>query len=654
MSKPNLRSQLAKMLAERADRDPDGPDRNEVARQRCRDGNPFPLMAQLWPSLVITDPDEAEFFEGSIDDPLDPCLRIDRWQRMYLKAAFDRTVGEIAMKGCTGAGKGGVMAMHICLSLEAYPVCRIHLTSRDFAHAKDNLFGEVCTWRKAIDKPVGVAKVEGIDVDERKYVTILNPGNSSKDAGEKFSGAHAGGGPTVDMAKGDSGETIYFFDEASAVSEDARENAIRNATKAVYASNPRVTVGMFRELYKPLRGDGTAEEKNDRENTTDFVSGPLGRRLCMTISGDICANVRYGRLKKPVAPSRGIEIDGKRFDPNEPIPAEYFAKVRALLPGQIDLRQYQARIDHSKTPTDVEVYAHARFPKENPDTQAILGSWLDRHLAAWHDKLPVSAFGLDAARSESGDPVCLAAGGVEGVRAVHKWNSKDYRKSARQILSIALKDYGIDLTEGTVPVCFDMAGGFGAGIFEPLEDMGVWCIEFQPAGRPIYNRNIYQNQRAEGYLLLGRRLDPTDNWQALPWALPPHCPQLAEDLTAPQKQTIKGGAAWKLEPKRGDKNTKGVADRLGRSPDEGDAVVCLWRAILEKHKLYEVLEIDRPLVYAGLEESDEEEQEDTGPNHTLPAPPATTSQDDYYERIMGALEKPEEKPRSRFDHLFKD
>lgn len=534
------------------------------ARSLARGGNPFPLLALQWPSLVVTEEWESEFFDGEIGDELNPCLRIDPWQRTILLGAFDVTVGETAVKGCTGAGKGFTLAIVANLLFDVFNPCRINITSETFRHAQDNLFGEISVWRRRMANPAPANLLTArLQDDERHYITILNP--SPHGAGEAFSGMH-------------SEMTVYFFDEASAVPEIHYENALKNAKKIFFASNPRITQGMFRQLYTPMQGDGTKEERHERENKTGYCLGRKGRRLCVTVPSIDCANVRFGRLKEPVSPRRGIEINGRKYGPAERLTEKDFATVRALVPNQIDLAQHQEIIDTSKEKWQVDCYAHARFPSENPILQAILQSWLPSHIAAWKPGITVTAFGLDVARSLSGDDTCLSAGGIAGVAGIHNWQDNDNTRHVQKILRIAQQTYGVRLRDGDHPVVIDMAGGYGAGVADRLRQLGVWVIEFNPAGSPVVYPAIYRNQRTEWYLLLGRRLDPADNWTGYPWALPDDS-DLHDELTSPMKIPQASGVSWGLESK------KDIIGRLGRSPDKADSVVCLWRGVFERHQL---------------------------------------------------------------------
>ena len=601
------------------------------ARALAKEGNPFPLVALQWPDLVIDDPEEAEFFEGEIGDSLNPCLRLDDWQRTTLAASFDVTVGEIAMKGCTGAGKGGVSGIMINLQFDVYDPCRINITSETFRHAQQNLFGEFSLWRRKMQHPrPGRLLTAELADQERHYVTVLNPSPHGK--GEAFSGMH-------------SERTVYVFDEASAIPQTHRDNALKNAALIIYLSNPRITEGMFRDLYRPMQGEGTKEERYERENLTGYCQGDLGRRLCVTIPGTDCKNVAHGRLKKPVAPLMGIEIGGKKYGASERISDEDFEKVKALIPGQMDLRQYQAIVHQSKEKWHVECYALARFPSENPTRQAILSSWLKYHVDAWRENMPVTAFGLDVARSTSGDFTKLSAGGVEGCKRTHGWQDDSNTRHVQKILRIAKKEYGIDLRDGDCPIVIEMGGGYGAAVYDRLEQLGCWVIQFVPAGRALVYPAIYRNQRTEWYMLLGRRLDPSDNWVGIPWGLPSD-QTLHEDLTSPVK-TLQPSGQWGLEPK------EDIAKRLGRSPDDGDSVVCLWRGVFERHNLLDKMNenVKDVIVSAGYdEESGDEEVDDVGEivsdiesdDFQLPAPATIQSEDETLQGILESFGHSEE------------
>jgi len=576
----------------------------EDARQKCRDGNPFPLVALQWPRLVIDDEGEAALFDPRLelhrfdhlpDYLLDvvlsddaPQLRLDWWQRIVLAGFFAEPIGEINCAGATGCGKGLSVSLGICLWFDVFPVSRQHLTSRSFDHVQTNLFGEVRQWMRRMEHvDRGLILNQSIGDGERHYIKILNPSPSASTAGEAFSGAH---GPN----------TLYVFDEASAVVDEFVVNAQKNAMKIVSLSNPRTLFGLFRDGFKPI-------EQSDR-NRIGVCSGTVGMRLCVSVGGSDCANVRHQRLRRPVAPLGGIEINGRRFDEGEPIPKEYKPSVKPLIDNQIDIAQFRA-ICAKPDQREVDVFAHGKFPTEDPQKQVVMASWLQRHIDAWHVGIPVTAFGLDVARSKSGNETMLAAGGPRGLNRLYPWQKDDVIYHAEETIRIAATEYGIDLRKGQNPVCVD-TDGLGGGTADMLKRYGVWVIEFHGGiPSPVAPRQ-YGNWRTEAYATLGRRLNPDDMWGQTTWALPPGDTALYAELSAPEKVYPRGDALrFSLSPKRKPQGHQAssslvlsVEEKLGRSPDRGDAAVYLFVAVRIRENMNEFFaEYSGPLVYGSGE-----------------------------------------------------
>jgi hypothetical protein len=529
-------------------------------RERCRQGDPFPLIAMQWPSLLITDPDEAKWFEGEIGNPDNPCLRLDDWQRNdVILPFFDSSVFCVAIKGNTKAGKGASVSICTNLWFDVFE-SKIILSSATYSHAADVIFGEIVKWRSEMQFPLPASVlVTGISAGPQHYVTISNPRT-----GEGFSGQH-----------GD--HTLFVLDESSGVPDSHYDNATKQARKIVALSNPRTLFGWFRDLYKSCTD----------QNKTETVPGPFGRVHCVTVGGSDCLNVRAKRLERPFAPFGGIEIDGHRFEQNDPIPPNLYERVKPLIPSQCDYARYVGILQHPDK-RHVDVFGHGKFPEEDPEKQVILASYFDRHHAAYDpaNPPPVEAFGFDIARSMDGDSTSLAAGGILGLRKLHLWKYADTTHHVGEAIRIAAS-YGIDLTLGRHPVCVDM-DGLGAGVADQLRQKGVWVIEFRGNMTSQVDPRIYGNLRAEGYGTLGRRLDPNDQWGGEPWAMPPDS-QLVEELTAPEK--IYGSDSFrfhltpKVRPSGSTFSGQSVKEKLGRSPDRADSVVYLWHAVRELHLL---------------------------------------------------------------------
>lgn len=274
----------------------------EDLREKCRQGNPFPLVAWQWPELVLSNELEIRIFRENlrlveptpIDDRIkeaildqnNPPLRIDWWQAIILAATFHPAIGEIFLAGAVGIGKGFSSAVSANLWYDVYDESRIHLTGRDRDHARKNIFGEFWTWRSKMAHPgVGSLTSEALTDTKRHYAVLLNPDVSSPTAGEAFSGAHGK-------------RTLYQFDECSALPSVFIKNAARNARSIFALTNPRHPIGWFYDAFRDLG-----------ERRIAVTPGHLRMRLCMSIGGLDCLNVRWKRLKAPVAPKGGIELD---------------------------------------------------------------------------------------------------------------------------------------------------------------------------------------------------------------------------------------------------------------------------------------------------------------------------------------------------------
>ena len=553
----------------------------DLLRDFCRKGNPFPLIAHQWPELIVSEPSEWEFFRDIPAGGLDfitpqmryaitygrnPVLRLDWWQRVILAGFFDPTIGEIFIKGCTGAGKGAAVSIANCLWFDVYSESRITLTGRDYTHAILNIFGEVKQWfmRMRFPQPASVLG-EGINDGERHYVRVLNPDPSSPTAGEAYSGAHGR-------------NTLYTFDEATSSPDTFFENAEKNARKIIALANPRTMGGKFRDAYKPL---------GPNEDRIAICRGVLGNRLCVTISGLDCLNVRHRRLKNPVAPIGGITIEGRSYSAGDRITDDHHKKVAPLVPSQIDLNQFEG-IRSKADSRLVDVFAYGKFPKEDPEKQIILRGWLDFHISAHAAELPkVDAFALDVARSKDGDKSCLAAGGVDGCHSIKTWQYDDINTLCAAVLNHVRETFGINLATGMNPIVVDV-DGLGAGAADILRSAGCWVIEYHGNATSGVDPRVYGNLRCESYATLGRRLNPDDRWRGKSWALPNDI-ELLEELCAPEKMPASGDALrFLITPKNSDKeNVPSIKRRIGRSPDKGDAVAMLFYGVRILHNLNE-------------------------------------------------------------------
>src|SRR5258707_934982 len=119
-------------------------------------------------------------------------------------------------------------------------------------------------------------------------------------------------------------------------------------------------------------------------------------------------------------------------------------------------------------------------------------------------------------------------------------------------------------------VVVDVDGGWGGDTVARLKDNGIPVVGFRGAGKSsakTRDRQLsFYNKRAEAWWRMREELDPGQDGGSM-LALPPDA-SVKADLAAPRWELTARGI--KIE----DKNQ--IRKRLGRSPDEGDAIVmCL-------------------------------------------------------------------------------
>jgi hypothetical protein len=479
-----------------------------------------------------------------------PEMRIDAFQEDIINRVFDESYGEVAIKGCTGAGKGASVALAINLWFWHYPLSKVLITSTSAFHAQSVMFAEVLTWRKAMRYPgVGKNLLFSVEHSGRHYIRILNP-----DSGEGFSGHH---GP----------RTMFVFDEASSAQEEFYNLALTQANKIVALSNPRVMSGLFHSLFP-----------RDNPNITQTIRGRMRQRRCVTISGLDCLNVQ---TRKKLIPG---QIDAERFD---------------IIMGNPD-------------PLYRRIYGLAEFPDADPEKQLIQMGWLKRHHDEWtssnNAQALVTAFGLDVAASEYGDTTVLAAGSAWGCTQLHTRvrgddgeNPSDTMQTVAWVIMTARMRHGIDLRTGSVPVCVD-ADGVGKGVADRLREIGVQVIFFR-GNETAHDPKRWANRRTAAYAELARRLDPLGAYSTTPWALPPDM-LLAEELCAPEKVYGSDAMKFRITPKTRQpgmsEKVLTIHDKIKRSPDRADAVVYLYEVVRMRYAKIPP-RVNRPLVYDGME-----------------------------------------------------
>jgi hypothetical protein len=121
-------------------------------------------------------------------------------------------------------------------------------------------------------------------------------------------------------------------------------------------------------------------------------------------------------------------------------------------------------------------------------------------------------------------------------------------------------------------VVVDMGGGYGGGIYEALHDNDIKAVGYKGAEgtsqRTKDGQIKFTNIRTQAYWRFREALDP-----AQPGGSPimlPFDPLVIADLAAPTFRLTPSGLALESKEK--------VCERLGRSTDDGDAIVMAWTA----------------------------------------------------------------------------
>lgn len=229
---------------------------------------------------------------------------------------------------------------------------------------------------------------------------------------------------------------------------------------------------------------------------------------------------------------------------------------------------YAANLD--SLPAEIRAaYRDGKFDDAIKDDlwQCIPTDWIKAAQARWRPNppqgVPMCAMGIDVA--QGGPDNSIIAMRYDG------WYDHNISIPGKQT------PLGSDLAavilakrkDRAIPVV-DMGGGYGGGVIQSLGGAGVEYYAYKGAetshARPIGGKLKFKNKRAQAYWQFREALDP-DQPGGSPIQLPDN-PRLVADLTAPKFKIV--GVEIVLEPK------EDVTKRLGRSCDDGDAVVMAW------------------------------------------------------------------------------
>jgi hypothetical protein len=201
------------------------------------------------------------------------------------------------------------------------------------------------------------------------------------------------------------------------------------------------------------------------------------------------------------------------------------------------------------------------------DFQVIPTAWIEAAQRRWRADggrgIAMTAIGIDVAQGGADFTVLAARHGGWYAPLVRKPGVATRDGSAVAAAVVALR-------RDRCVVVVDVDGGWGGDTVARLKDNGNPVTGFKGAGASqakARNRQLgFYNKRAEAWWRMREELDPEQD-QGPVLALPPDA-SIKADLAAPRYEMTTRGI--KIEEKNE------IRRRLGRSPDEGDAIVlCL-------------------------------------------------------------------------------
>lgn len=245
--------------------------------------------------------------------------------------------------------------------------------------------------------------------------------------------------------------------------------------------------------------------------------------------------------------------------------SDEWAEQRKLQWGE-DSAVYQNRVEGKFASSEEDTVIPLSWVEASNERWMELVEEAEDHYNLKDDRLPLENVGCDIARSGK-DKTVLALRRGWVITELRRYTRQGTMDSAGRIVGVL---NGTDAW-ATVDVI-----GIGAGVVDRLIEQGIPTVGFNASARTDVLDSSgelgFVNCRAASWWNLRELLDPDS--KAEPIALPPD-DMLTGDLTAPHWRVMSGGRI-QVESK------DDIIKRLGRSTDDGDAVVmAYWEGQLE-------------------------------------------------------------------------
>lgn len=263
------------------------------------------------------------------------------------------------------------------------------------------------------------------------------------------------------------------------------------------------------------------------------------------------------------------EIARKDRDVIEPM-------TRSFIPGRLEdnpyLRDtgYRAQLQALPEPLRSQML-HGDFlaGRQDHEWQVFPSAWIKAAQERWLPQPPngalMSAIAVDVAQGGADETILAPRHGPWYAPLVVVAGAETPRPS--DVAGLLVRN-----RRNSAAVVVDVGGGYGGGVKERLEENGIEVRPFNGASessaRTIDKQLMFANKRAEAHWRFREALDP-DQVGGSEIALP-NDPQLYADLVSVRWKLVSRGI--QIESKEDLKKP----ERLGRSPDRGDAVIMAW------------------------------------------------------------------------------
>lgn len=209
--------------------------------------------------------------------------------------------------------------------------------------------------------------------------------------------------------------------------------------------------------------------------------------------------------------------------------------------------------------------------------------WLEAANDRWNDlqadgrleASPLTAVAADVATEEGIDKTIIVNRHGDVLTVIDTLPHVDTMKTARKVKIILDTKQSSSKSAKMKPIAVIDAIGVGTGVVDTLREQGIKVDAFMGSNKALFKDKTgeltFLNRRAEAWWHLRDLLNPAFGATV---AIPDN-PTLTGDLVAPRWDQTPSGAI-KIEDK------DDIRKRLGRSPDEGDAVTMAFNARIDR------------------------------------------------------------------------